>query len=144
MGPLLISTAILLELLAATPGAGAAAADRIQVVGRGAVTIVATPMSVGSALGLPLDRASPLGATMGPTQVIVTGESGQLYRVGVEGPRGYRITFWSVNSGDVSQTRMARLSAQGRDTLRIAVTPGPTGEAPTVAPPSLTVTISGE
>lgn len=92
------------------------------------------------AIGLRATASSPADA---PAVIQVTGDPGRQYRVRLPrfievGPDGGLIEtlkVWSRNTGDISETRTARISVEGDDVLTISgrlVTPGP-GKAPTLA-----------
>ena len=136
---------MLLALGALATGAGAATpAATTAASGVATVTVIATLMSVGSATGGASGAPRALGASVTASEVTITGEPGQLYRVSVGSPPGYRATFWSANSGALGSSHLGRLSPRGRDTLHIAVAPVAGTVDRSGLPSILRVMVSGE
>lgn len=104
----------------ATAGAG------LQVVDRYAVS-ASQPMRLARTAGLKPTPAAPHSQPDAPAVIQVTGDAGQTYRVRVPRfvPAGQEATvvegvsIVSANSGDVSDTGVARMDAEGKDTLRV-------------------------
>lgn len=123
---------ISLALLALTTGASAAQAQQaaanagLRVVDSYAVSAT-QPMRLARTAGLRASPSAPVSQPDAPAVIQVTGDAGQSYRVRV--PRFVPasqdatvvegVSVWSANAGDVSDTGMARMDAEGRDTLRV-------------------------
>jgi len=85
------------------------------------------PMRLARTAGLRTAPTAPDSQPDAPAVIQVTGDAGQSYRVRV--PRFVPaaqdatvvegVSVWSANAGDVSDTGMARMDAEGRDTLRV-------------------------
>ncbi|RZJ19678.1 MAG: hypothetical protein EON91_00160 [Brevundimonas sp.] len=123
---------ISLALLALTAGASAAQAQQatanasLRVVDSYAVSAT-QPMRLARTASLRPSPTAPVSQPDAPAVIQVTGDAGQSYRVRV--PRFVPasqdatvvegVSVWSANAGDVSDTGMARMDAEGRDTLRV-------------------------
>lgn len=115
--------------LATTPARAqqqATATAGLRVVDSYAVSAT-QPMRLARTSGLRASPTAPASQPDAPAVIQVTGDAGQAYRVRV--PRFVPsaqdatvvegISVWSANAGDVSDTGMARMDAEGRDTLRV-------------------------
>lgn len=98
----------------------------LNLVDRYAVS-ASQPMRLARTAGPRPSPAAPTVQPDAPAVIQVTGDAGQTYRVRVPrfAPAGQEATvvegvsIVSANVGDVSDTGVARLDAQGRDTLRV-------------------------
>lgn len=122
---------LLAALIAATPAVAAAQSETgsaTLTVQRGLSIATVSPMRL-----QPSDPEAALSVTGSnlvdaPAMIRISGDPGRVYRIrlpqddaeqqGV--PVIYDLKIWSATSGDISETRVARLDLQGHDLLRVS------------------------
>lgn len=128
MRGLIVLAALVTLVAGASPALAqqATATAGLRVVDSYAVSAT-QPMRLARTSGLRASPTAPVSQPDAPAVIQVTGDAGQSYRVRV--PRFVPasqdatvvegVSVWSANAGDVSDTGMARMDAEGRDTLRV-------------------------
>lgn len=121
---------ILTALIAGTPVAAAAQSENGSAsltVRRGLSISTVSPMRLQPnepGVSLSVTGSNPVDA---PAMIQISGDPGRVYRIRL--PQGEAdqdvaviedLKIWSANSGDISETRVARLDLQGHDLLRVS------------------------
>jgi hypothetical protein len=121
-------TLALLVLATPTPGlAQSATGGGVITIERSLSMATVRPMRLEAAtedIGLTLTTSNLVDA---PAMIQITGDPGRVYRIRLpEAPGDDSVALvedlriWSVNDGDISDTRVARLDVDGKDLLRIS------------------------
>ncbi|RYG19489.1 MAG: hypothetical protein EON96_02865 [Caulobacteraceae bacterium] len=121
---------ILTALISGTPVAAAAQSENGSAsltVRRGLSISTVSPMRLQPnepGVSLSVTGSNPVDA---PAMIQISGDPGRVYRIRL--PQGEAdqdvaviedLKIWSANSGDISETRVARLDLQGHDLLRVS------------------------
>lgn len=121
---------LLAGLIAAAPAVATAQSGMgtgTLTVRRGLSIATVSPMRLQPnepGLGLSVAGANLVDA---PAMIQISGDPGRLYRIRLPQDETDRevaviedLKIWSATSGDISETRVARLDLQGRDMLRVS------------------------